>query len=71
MPVVPGKPGTLRYRGVLRAQLGKGSHTLNSILNYNTKIAARVPPISFLTGPQVTTLQTASLLLQQLLTVKN
>lgn len=56
MPLKFAPPGSKRFRGLIRNQLTKAVQMLNSINNYNTKLAARVPPTPFLSGAQVTEL---------------
>ena len=48
MPVVSGKPGTKRIRGILRQQCAQVERRMVSMLNYNAKVAAYKPPITFL-----------------------
>lgn len=48
MPVVSGKPGSIRIRGVLRSQCKQVKARMVSMLAYNTKLAAKVPPVTFL-----------------------
>jgi hypothetical protein len=56
VPLKFAPPGSKRFRGLIRSQLTKAVEMINSINNYNTKLAARHPPTSFLTGDQVTAL---------------
>jgi hypothetical protein len=71
MPVVPGKVGSVRIRGKVRAQLQVGVDKIAEILTYNAAVGARRPPIVFLTAPQVTQLQNASLAMQAQLASRN
>jgi len=52
MPVVNGKPGSRRIRGVVRAQLQRAALVVQSVLNYDDKCRARTPPTVFLTDAQ-------------------
>ena len=56
MPIVFGKPGTLHFRGRIRAQLLAAADTLASILAYDVKLGARVPPENFLLGADKATI---------------
>jgi len=49
MPVVPGKPGSKRVRGQIRAQAEATRKKLVSIIAYNDKLKAKVPPVELLT----------------------
>lgn len=60
MAVRPGKPGSRRVWGRQRAQLGKVHECLSSLLAYNSKLQAKVPPVPFLTAPQVTLFEQAA-----------
>lgn len=71
MSVVFGKPGTFKFRGRIRGQLTVGYLTINHVLAYNTKQAAKVPTQPFLTNDQQVLLENASLLLQSLRDMKN
>lgn len=62
MPVVFGKPGSIRYRGKMRAQMQKSIVELRALNAYNTKLSNRVPPIPFMTAAQ--SLQVANMVLQ-------
>ena len=48
MPIVPGKPGTKRVRGQIRAQIEATRKKLVSIIAYSDKLAARIPPVELL-----------------------
>jgi hypothetical protein len=71
MPVVSGKPGSIRYKGRMRAQLKKADAMLNDLLAYNAKLTARVPPVLFLTAPQIATFNGCTAACQVLLHAKN
>lgn len=66
-----GKPGTLRVRGVQRAQLRTIKRLIDAQIRFNTKEAARVPPVAYLTGLQLTAFQNMSLAAGQLLAQVN
>ena len=71
MPVVPGKPGSIRYRGKLRAQLQVCVAKCKEIIAYNTKEAARVPPVQVLSPAQLANFQTTAVDCTTLLDAKN
>lgn len=71
MAVHFGKPGTRKYDGVFRAQLQVCYKKCNSLLAFNTRQAAKVPPVTVLTGPQVASITATSLACQVLLAAKN
>jgi len=48
MPVVPGKPGTKRIRGVLRAQCKQVKTRCARLLTVQAQYAAKVPPVTFM-----------------------
>ena len=50
------KAGTLRYRGVTRAQLKQTVARLRSLLAYNAKVANFHPPLTFLSAPDAVTI---------------
>lgn len=50
MPVVPGKPGTKRIRGQIRAQAEATRKKIISIIAYSDKLAAKVPPVELLSA---------------------
>lgn len=71
MAIRPGKPGTRRVIGLQRAQLAKIRALCNAIFNYNAKLAARTPPVVFLTQQQATNFSTTSSDCVNLLNQKN
>lgn len=71
MPVVRPRPNTLKYRGVLRAQMGRGYFIVSAILRYNAKLAAKVPDQSFLLPQQVTDFTTVKNELANMLKAHN
>jgi hypothetical protein len=71
MPIVYGKPGSLRFRGLLRAQAKRTATLLDSILAYNAKLQARVPAQNWLSAPDKLTLQNAGTVLDAMLLQKN
>jgi len=71
MPVNPGKPGTVRIRGVTRAQCKQVNARMASFLAYNTKLAAQVPPITFLSPLNLASVQACQTAMQNLLDQKN
>jgi hypothetical protein len=71
MAVHFGKPGTRKYTGVFRAQLRAGEQKCQELLAFNTKQAARTPPVVVFTGTEVTAIENVVLLCQQKLAQKN
>ncbi len=73
MPVVPGKPGTIRFRGRVRAQMQVGLAKVTEILNANTKYnALPVPPNPPLLSPlNLASMQAAQTAFQVMLATKN
>lgn len=71
MPVVPGKPGSIKIRGVTRAQCRRLRATCVSLLNYNTKAAAMVPPVIFLNELNLASINAARAAAQSLLDLRN
>jgi hypothetical protein len=71
MPVVPGKPGSIKLRGKIRAQLQVCFAKCQEIIAYNTKLAARTPPVQLLTPAQLADFQTTAVDCTTLLDEKN
>jgi hypothetical protein len=71
MALHPGQPGTIFIRGVQRAQLQKVNRLVQSMLSYNTKMAAKVPPLTFLSPADLLNFQVMAVSVQSLLDRKN
>jgi hypothetical protein len=71
MPVVRPKPNTLKYRGVLRAQMQRGYSMVSKILKYNAKLAAKVPDQSFMLPQEVADFTTVKTELANMLKAHN
>jgi hypothetical protein len=66
-----GKPGTQRVKGLQRLQLAKVEALCQHLLAYQTKNAGRVPPVPFLSAPQITAFTNAALEAGVLLAQRN
>lgn len=71
MSVYFGKPGTRRYRGKMRAQMQQAIVKLRALLNYNTKLSQRVPPVQFMTPAEAVATAGQVLTIQGWLDTKN
>lgn len=71
MPVVPGKPGTNRIRGTLRAQCKQVRLRMVRMLAYNTKLAAKTPPIVFLNELNLAAVTACKTAMETLISQKN
>lgn len=71
MPVVPGKPGSMRLRGTIRAQVRQCRQRCAAIVLYNAKISARTPPVDWLTDEQIDAFIATQQACTQLLNAKN
>ena len=71
MPVVPGKPGTFRIRGQIRAQCEATRRKLASLIAYSDKVGDLDPPVEFLTVGQRAIVNAARVELVVLLAKKN
>ena len=71
MSVVFGKPGTLRYRGRLRAQMQRTVVLIGDILAYNQKLRNRVPPITVFADADAVSFAATSITLQGYIAEKN
>lgn len=71
MSIHSGKPGSIRIRGLQRAQLQKTAKLVDSMVAYDEKLLAKTPPVIFLTAPQRTQFQAMAVTCEQLLDQKN
>lgn len=70
MPIVPGKPGSVRVRGQIRAQLRQLKARCARAVLYNAILGAKTPPVVFMSEEQTDAMiaaqQAATQLLNQL-----
>lgn len=71
MPVVIGKPGSWRIRGRMRSQLTVAEAKCTELIAANAKTQIPHPGPPFMTGGQLSIVQTALLTFQQLLASRN
>jgi len=73
MPVVPGKPGTIRVRGKVRAQCQVALAKMNELLAYQTKSGMQVPPPNppFLSALNLASVTACQAAMKNLLMQKN
>lgn len=71
MPVRPGKPGSVRIRGTLRAQCKQVKTRMISMIALDTKLKAKVPPITFLSPLNLASVEACRDAMSNLLAQKN
>jgi len=71
MPVVPGKPGSVRLRGTIRAQVRQLRQRAARVVLYNAQLSARTPPTEWLTEEQIDAFIAAQSACTQLLNATN
>lgn len=67
MAIHSGKPGSRRVTGIQRAQFIRVNALIESLLQYNAKLTVRVPPIPFISAPDVISLGVTQVVAQKYL----
>jgi len=71
MPVVSGKPGSIRFRGLIRAQFQRAVQMIDASLAYDQKLLARIPAQNWMSAPQRAALQAVAVQFEAWLAAKN
>lgn len=71
MAIHQGKAGTRRITGIQKAQLLKAASLIDHLIVYNDKMAAKVPPVFFMSPADQTAIAQASVVMRRVAATVN